>query len=91
MRLQLLEELDSPGEWFIDPKSDPPVLYLWPNTSTAGHDADTRPTAAPPAAVTIPVLETLVSIDGANDVSFAGIEFTESRATFFEPYETPSG
>ena len=38
-----------------------------------------------------PLLDTLISVHGAMDVSIEGITFTETRATYFEQYEVPSG
>jgi len=35
--------------------------------------------------------DSIVSIDGASDVSFIGFDFTETRATFLSQYEVPSG
>lgn len=87
----MIEELDTPGEWYLDPKTDPPMLYFWPNFTSPIGDGATGRAVDPPTAVTIPVLETLVRIDGARNVSFAGIEFVETRATFLDQYEIPSG
>jgi hypothetical protein len=42
--LNLLEELDQPGEWFLDRKSG--LLYFWPPAAAPEPD---RPAAAPPA------------------------------------------
>ena len=107
----LLEELDSPGEWYLDPKPQVPMLYLLPNTSASAPRAATKTatrtagTAAEkevgsgagpglvlgPMEVVIPVLDTLVSLTGTTNASFEGFEFTETRATFFNMYEVPSG
>ena len=86
----VLEELDTPGEWFLDSKQATPVLYFWPN-STAASDAASTASPAAPAEVVLPLLDTLVSVDGATNLSFTGLEFTETRATFLEMYEVPSG
>ena len=80
----VLEELDAPGEWFLDPKPDPPVLYYWPNRTTNGD-------LAPPDKVVLPLLESIVVVNGSKNVSFTGFEFTETRATYMEMYEVPSG
>ena len=78
------EELTAPGEWFLDPKPDPPVLYYWPNRTTDGD-------LAPPDKVVLPLLESIVVVNGSKNVSFTGFEFTETRATYMEMYEVPSG
>ena len=72
----VLEELDQPGEWYYDPKAS--TLYHWPN-GTAMNE------------VVAPLLDTLVSVKGAKGVSIEGIQFTETRATYLEQYEVPSG
>merc|ERR1719460_3077857 len=41
--------------------------------------------------VVAPLLDTLVSVKGAKGVSIEGIQFTETRATYLEQYEVPSG
>ena len=42
--------------------------------------------------VAAPLLNTVVSVTGgATNVSFSGFTFTETRATYFEQYEVPSG
>ena len=38
-----------------------------------------------------PVLSAIVRVEGAKDVSFNGFTFTETRATYMEQYEVPSG
>jgi hypothetical protein len=73
----LLEELDAPGEWFYDVRES--KLYLWPNGT------------APGAEVVAPILTAIVRLEGAADVTFTGFQFTETRATFLDQYEVPSG
>ena len=63
-----IQFLDSPGEWYLDRKSS--KLYYWP---LPGENLQT-------ATVIVPVLETLVQIEGTIDnpvsyVSFKGISF----------------
>lgn len=64
----LLEELDSPGEWYLDRATG--TLYFWP------------PTDLKSGAVYAPVLETLVEIDGAANITLRGftIECGEGSA-----------
>lgn len=85
------EELDAPGEWFLDSAACEAgldtvgTLYYYPNGT------------APPSELVLPALDTIVAInateDGppATDISFSGMGFTETRATFLEQYEVPSG
>ena len=65
----LIEELDIPGEWYIDREKG--VLYFWP------------PSAPSPAAERSVVLsrlkEPMVSFTGANHVTFRGIGFEGGR------------
>jgi len=78
----VLEELDEPGEWFFDANAS--ILYFAPNV-TGGSAAASK------LELVAPLLDTLVSVKGAKDISFEGIDFTETRATYFEQYEVPSG
>mmetsp|Transcript_30133 Transcript_30133/g.90269 ORF Transcript_30133/g.90269 Transcript_30133/m.90269 type:complete len:980 (+) Transcript_30133:3-2942(+) len=75
----LLEELDAPGEWFFDPVES--QLYFYPN-STDG---------TPGSEVVAPLLSSIVRIEGGSDIAFSGFTITETRATFLEQYEVPSG
>ena len=75
--------LDAPAEWYYDKASS--ELYFWPNAS----DAETPDMSQ--AEVVAPLLDSIVSIDGASDVTFSGFTFTETRATYLEQYEVPSG
>ena len=69
--------LDTPGEWYYDKKKG--ELYFYPNTTDV------------PSEVVAPILDTILDIDGASDVSFSGFDLTETRATFLSQYEVPSG
>ena len=51
-------------------------LYFYPN----GTDPDK-------AEVVAPLLDSIVAIDGAHEVSFIGFDFTETRATYLSQYE----
>jgi hypothetical protein len=78
----VMEELDSPGEWFFDPTDR--MLYLWPNATEAQD-------------MVVPHLKTLVMIDGgkagtAAGISFTGVGFRDSVATYMHPeWSAPSG
>jgi hypothetical protein len=65
--LNVLEELDEPGEWFLD--RDSGKLYVWP------------PAPIERAEVLFPVLaKPMVVLDGAEYVSFRGLVFECARA-----------
>jgi hypothetical protein len=82
----VLEELDTPGEWFYDAGAG--QLFLFPNVSMAALAA---------ADVAVPVLDAVVVINGtaggpfATDIALLDVEVTHSRVTFLEQYEVPSG
>jgi hypothetical protein len=82
------EELDAPSEWFHDPVTH--ELFFWPNTTQAAAAA-TASGSSMPTGVVAPVLSAVVHIEGATNVSFSGITFTETRATYLDQYEVPSG
>jgi hypothetical protein len=71
----LVEELDSPREWFFDTKSS--TLYYMPNaTATSMLDSNPNATAtAPPTSVEVPVLGTLIRINGTQQSPVEGITF----------------
>ena len=56
-----LEELDSPGEWYLDQRTH--TLYFWPPKELAGHE------------VRIPTLDSFIRVKGAKQVTVSGIEF----------------
>jgi len=55
----LLEELDSPGEWYLDRQSR--TLYFWP------------PSDIHKGTVHVPTMETVVEINGASHVTLRGL------------------
>ena len=95
----IFEELDVPGEWFHDPVDE--KLYYYPNathTATATATAtdadaiaDANPNAVPFKEVVAPNVAAIFRLEGASDVAFTGLTFTETRATYLEQYEVPSG
>jgi len=65
--LNVLEELDQPGEWFLDRTRG--VLYFWPPDG-----------AGPDCSVTLSLLDQpLVSLEGASHVKFEGMIFEGTR------------
>ncbi len=76
----IFEELDVPGEWFADVKSN--QLYYYPKA-----DVDLSS-----ATIEVPVLKDLIQLKGSSEyplrnVSFKGLYFTHSNYTFMEKYE----
>ena len=54
-------------------------LHFYPNSTTPGKD------------IVAPVLAAIFRVEGAKGVSIEGFKLTETRATFLEQYEVPSG
>lgn len=65
--VNLLSELDSPGEWYID--RDERRLYLWPPEELVDNT------------VTLSVQPSLLAIDGASHLRFEGVTFEATRDT----------
>jgi len=84
----VLEELDVPGEWFHDAAAG--QLYLLPNMTLAQLAA---------AEVAVPVLDAVIVVNGsqaaagayATGLSFTGLTITQTRVSYLEQYEVPSG
>ena len=64
--LNLLEELDTPGEWYLD--RDSGILYFWPPDEISGDDVMVSVLTAP-----------MVSITGASGVTIQGLTFECAR------------
>ena len=76
----VFEELDSPGEWFLDKKEG--LLYFWPAENTTIKNATLEGV----------VLKQLVEIKGEDgnpvkNISISGITFEHARRTLLETYE----
>ena len=76
----VLEELDSPGEWFLD--QDENKLYYWPKAGTNLATAKTE----------VSNLKHLIEVKGSREhpvrqVSITGIRFEHTKRTFMETYE----
>ncbi len=65
--MNLLSELDIPGEWYVDREKG--ILYFWPPSDLAEGDA------------VVSVLQTLVSLKNVENVSFRGLQFEMTRGT----------
>jgi len=102
----VLEELDSPGEWWLDGVNG--LLYLWPNDTTATMEKRTnkgggddgklyfKQNGAAPALVASQS-DIILSLQGSGptalveSVHIHGITFSHSSSTFMRPHEVPSG
>src|SRR4051812_36361628 len=72
--LNILEELDQPGEWFLDRENG--ILYFWPPISKEN---------SPNPEILFSILgEPLIKLAGASFVHIEGIEFEGTRANGME-------
>jgi hypothetical protein len=84
----VFEELDVPGEWFWDASNN--LLYVLPNSTMQALQA---------ATIAMPVLDSVITVNGsqsgtgayASSISFTGFTITQTRVTYLEQYEVPSG
>ena len=77
----IFEELDSPGEWFLDYNTH--KLYLYPNSTL-------------PTEVIGTYLNVLISIKGSQtnpvqNITISDVTFAHTATTFLSDYEVPSG
>ena len=77
----VLEELDSPGEFFYVESNRTILLLL--NATDIEEDSDMTLIA--------PRLATLIDIDGADRVTISNIGFRDAKSTFLEKHGVPSG
>lgn len=80
----ILEELDTPGEWFLDPHTR--QLYYYPNNTQQLESSQ----------FVAGMLATILTLQGTPrdpvvGVELLGLTFAHTRATFMERYEVPSG
>ena len=68
--LNLLAELDTPGQWYLDRETG--ILYFWPPTPLEGGQP------------TVSVINTLVTMENVEYVSFHNITFEVARGTAIE-------
>ena len=83
----VMEELDSPNEWFYD--EDSKTLYFFYN-ATSG----TEPPSDSLYVVT--QLKTLISINGSmsdpvQNITISGVNFRDTAYTYMDPHGMPSG
>lgn len=79
----LFEELDAPGEWFLDKQKS--ILYYYPEPGT-----DLRS-----ACMEVPILEQAIQFRGTQHdpvehVSLRGFRITHTATTYLKAYEVPS-
>lgn len=67
----LLEELDSPGEWYMDERNG--VLYIYPPAVTAQGDVEISLLDQP-----------LIQLNGASYLTFDGLELGVTKGVIFE-------
>jgi hypothetical protein len=88
--LNLLEELDQPGEWFLDRKTG--VLYFWPPDSVAAEvsarhlsrESQRAPTSAATETLISLLGQPLVKLTGASNVTFRGFILEATRGNAVE-------
>lgn len=95
----ILEELDTPGEFYYD--SVQSLLYFYPKDSFYGISPMTKNSTLRRKSVIIPDLiasnlQTLISIQGTmenpvKDVQLSGIGFRDGAKTYMEQWSAPSG
>ncbi|MDV7139147.1 PDZ domain-containing protein [Maribacter sp. TH_r10] len=76
----VFEELDSPGEWYLDKKGN--KLYYWPTQEGTPNTSK----------VEVAALKNLVQVVGTlenpvKNISISGIRFESSKRTFMDDYE----
>ena len=76
----IFEELDVPGEWFLDTETN--LLYYYPISGVKLSDAK----------IEVPILKDLIQLKGSKEtpirnISFKGFTFTQSKYTFMDEYE----
>jgi len=83
----VLMELDKKGEFFFDPVTK--HLYVYPNV-TSDEEATGDPMAGL-RGLRFALLETLLQVRGAKDITISGLGFRDSSATFMSEWSAPSG
>lgn len=77
----LLAALDEPGEYFFDPAAR--LLYVYPNRT------QTDPSGVQD--LRLALLETIISIKDAANITVRGIGFRDTAATYMSDWGVPSG
>ncbi|MDO6801405.1 chitobiase/beta-hexosaminidase C-terminal domain-containing protein [Wenyingzhuangia sp. 1_MG-2023] len=76
----IFEELDVPGEWFLDTKTS--TLYYYPKQGVKLSDVK----------IEVPVIKDMIQLKGTKEapvknIQFKGFHFTQTNYTFMEAYE----
>ncbi len=79
----VFEELDTPGEWFLDKKKS--ILYYYPEP-----EADLQA-----AVIEVPVLDQTIRFSGTQEnpvhnISLKGFRIAHTATTYLKPYDVPS-
>ena len=79
----VFEELDAPGEWYLDKREG--VLYYYP---AEGVDLSI-------ACIEVPMIAQVIAFQGTKEnpvghIQLQGFRFAHTAATYLEPYEVPS-
>lgn len=79
----VFEELDAPGEWYLDRNEG--ILYLMPEEGVSLDDA----------LIEVPILKRVVEFKGTQKnpvghITLSGFRFAHSASTFLEEYDIPS-
>lgn len=94
----ILAELDSPGEFYFNGTSR--QLYVYPNVTAVdgdrcdGGEDDAKGGGDPMAGLRnlrLALLERLIQVHGARDITISGLGFRDSAATFMSSWSAPSG
>ena len=84
----VLDELDSPGEWFYDAAAQ--RLYLWAN-ATGAPPTDGSLVAVIDGRDSLLINVTGTQADPVVDVGFQGVGFRDTAPNYLGPHGTPSG
>lgn len=79
----IFEELDTPGEWFLDKRAS--VLYYYPSSGVNLHNA----------VIEVPEHEYVIHFDGSQNnpvenIMFKGLRISQTLATYMSRYDVPS-
>ena len=81
--LNVLEELDRPGEWFLDRKTG--ILYFWPPSQDQGdrkrQSTGALQDASAPEIVLSLLAEPLLKLTGVSNVTFRGLILEATRSS----------
>lgn len=91
----VLEELDSPGEWFYNATTR--TLFYFPNATHEEDGGDVGHPAPPASSGFVATsLQVLIKVSGSHqhpvrDLAFSGLTLRDAASTSFSPHGLPSG